>query len=74
MWLGVIALFVSGCGRSDVVTLHGAGATFPEPLYKRWFREYYNIDPRVRVSYQGLGSGAGIRQFTAGLVDFGASD
>ena len=74
LWLGVIALFVSGCGRSDVVTLHGAGATFPEPLYKRWFREYYNIDPRVRVSYQGLGSGAGIRQFTAGLVDFGASD
>ncbi len=48
--------------------------TFPEPLYKRWFREYYNFDRLVRVSYQGLGSGAGIRQFTAGLVDFGASD
>ena len=48
--------------------------TFPEPLYKRWFREYYDIEPSVRVSYQGLGSGAGIRQFTAGLVDFGASD
>ena len=74
MWLAVIGLFGSGCGSSDVVTLHGAGATFPEPIYKRWFREYYNIDPRVRVSYQGLGSGAGIRQFTAGLIDFGASD
>ena len=57
-----------------MVTLQGAGATFPEPLYKRWFREYYEIDPHVRVSYQGLGSGAGIRQFTAGLVHFGASD
>ena len=43
-------------------------------MYKRWFREYYNLDPSVRISYQGLGSGAGIRQFTAGLVDFGASD
>src|SRR5262245_62126099 len=74
--LGLVAigLLVPGCGPSDVITIHGAGATFPEPLYKRWFREYYEIDPAVRISYQGLGSGAGIRQFTAGLVDFGASD
>jgi len=74
MWFAFSCLFWTGCGSSDLVTLQGAGATFPEPLYKRWFREYYNIDPSVRVSYQGLGSGAGIRQFTAGLVDFGASD
>jgi len=76
MRLAVVALALSawGCGSSDLVTLQGAGATFPEPLYKRWFREYYNIDSFVHVSYQGLGSGAGIRQFTAGLVDFGASD
>ncbi len=75
LWcLAAIALFAPGCGDPDVITLHGAGATFPEPLYKRWFREYYDIDPSVRISYQGLGSGAGIRQFTAGLVDFGASD
>ena len=59
LWLGVIALFVSGCGSSNVVTLHGAGPTFLEPIYKRWFRKYYNIDPRVRISYQGLGSGRG---------------
>jgi ABC-type phosphate transport system substrate-binding protein len=56
LWLGVLGLFGSGCGTSEVVTLHGAGATFPEPIYKCWFREYYNIDPRVRVSYQRLGS------------------
>lgn len=68
------SLLWAGCGPSDLVTLQGAGATFPEPLYKRWFREYYNINDSVCVSYQGLGSGAGIRQFTAGLVDFGASD
>ena len=74
MWLAVIGLFGSGCGSSELITIQGTGATFPEPLYKRWFREYYEIDPNVRVSYQGLGSGAGIRQFTAGLVDFGASD
>jgi phosphate transport system substrate-binding protein len=75
MWcLAAIGLFTPGCGTSEVITLHGAGATFPEPLYKRWFREYYNLNPSVRISYQGLGSGAGIRQFTAGLVDFGASD
>jgi phosphate transport system substrate-binding protein len=54
--------------------LQGAGATFPAPLYKRWFLEYYKRHPDVRVNYQGIGSGAGIRQFTNQLVDFGASD
>jgi phosphate transport system substrate-binding protein len=63
-----------GCGRSDSVTLQGSGATFPAPLYKRWFLEYYKQHPNVRVNYQPIGSGAGIRQFTEGLVTFGASD
>jgi len=54
--------------------LYGAGATFPEPLYKRWFLEYYKLHPEVRVNYQAIGSGAGIRQFSANLVTFGASD
>jgi phosphate transport system substrate-binding protein len=58
----------------DDLTLQGAGATFPGPLYKRWFLEYYKRNPRVRVNYQAIGSGAGIRQFTARNVDFGASD
>jgi phosphate transport system substrate-binding protein len=55
-------------------SVQGAGATFPAPLYKRWFLEYYKRDPHVRVNYQAIGSGAGIRQFTEGLVAFGASD
>jgi phosphate transport system substrate-binding protein len=63
-----------GCGRSDGVSIQGAGATFPAPLYKRWFLEYYKRNPGVRVNYQAIGSGAGIRQFTEGLVTFGASD
>lgn len=56
------------------VSLTGAGATFPAPLYQRWFAEYYKQNPNVRVSYQSVGSGAGVEQFTQGTVDFGASD
>jgi phosphate transport system substrate-binding protein len=56
------------------MTLQGSGATFPAPLYKRWFIEYYERHPDIRVNYSPIGSGAGIRQFTAGLVTFGASD
>ena len=63
-----------GCGPSDTVTLQGCGATFPAPLYKRWFLEYYRKHPEVRVNYQSVGSGAGIQQFEEGLVLFGASD
>jgi phosphate transport system substrate-binding protein len=64
-----------GCGGADDdVTLQGAGATFPAPIYKRWYLEYYKQHPDVRVNYTPIGSGAGIRQFTAGLVLFGASD
>jgi phosphate transport system substrate-binding protein len=61
------------CGPAGT-DLGGAGATFPAPLYKRWFLEYYASHPDVRVNYQAIGSGAGIRQFSSGLVDFGASD
>jgi phosphate transport system substrate-binding protein len=61
-------------GAEDDVTLQGSGATFPAPLYKRWFLEYYRHHPEVRVNYQPIGSSAGVRQFTQGLVEFGASD
>jgi phosphate transport system substrate-binding protein len=54
--------------------LHGAGATFPAPLYDRWFKDYVKAHPSVRVDYQAVGSGAGITQFTNKTVDFGASD
>jgi phosphate transport system substrate-binding protein len=72
--VGVAACLLS-CGKaSHDIALQGSGATFPAPLYKRWFVEYYAEHPDVRVNYSPIGSGAGIRQFTAGLTSFGASD
>jgi phosphate transport system substrate-binding protein len=56
------------------IDLQGAGATFPFPLYSKWVSEYQKVDPRVRINYQSIGSGGGIRQITAKTVDFGASD
>ena len=55
-------------------TLNGAGATFPYPIYSKWFSEYHKIHSDVQINYQSIGSGGGIRQVTAGTVDFGASD
>jgi phosphate transport system substrate-binding protein len=55
-------------------TLTGAGATFPYPIYSKWFSEYHKLHSDVEVNYQSIGSGGGIRQVTAGTVDFGASD
>lgn len=55
------------------VDLTGAGATFPYPLYSRWFNEYAQRT-NVRINYQSIGSGGGIRQMLAGTVDFGATD
>jgi phosphate transport system substrate-binding protein len=56
------------------LTLQGSGASFPAPLYSRWFREFSTKNPNIRVNYQATGSGAGIKAFTAGQTDFGASD
>jgi len=63
------------CGSADKTTfkLNGAGATFPAPLYTAWFTEY-NQETGNKVNYQAVGSGAGVRQYVAGTVDFGASD
>jgi phosphate transport system substrate-binding protein len=55
-------------------TLNGAGATFPNPIYSKWFSEYHKLHPDIEVNYQSIGSGGGIRQVTEGTVDFGASD
>ncbi|MCY7368872.1 MAG: phosphate ABC transporter substrate-binding protein PstS [Chamaesiphon sp.] len=55
-------------------SLSGAGATFPAPLYQRWFADYNKANPGTQISYQSVGSGAGIEQFLAGTVDFGATD
>lgn len=56
------------------ILINGAGATFPFPLYSRWFYEYASVDPSARFNYQSIGSGGGIKQVTAKTVDFGASD
>lgn len=58
----------------DVIKLNGAGATFPYPLYSKWMDEYQKLKPGVRINYQSIGSGGGIRQVIAGTVDFGATD
>ena len=55
-------------------TLNGAGATFPYPMYSKWFSEYHKLHSDIQINYQSIGSGGGIRQVTEGTVDFGASD
>jgi len=54
-------------------SINGAGATFPYPIYSKWFSEYNRIHPEVKINYQSIGSGGGIRQVSDGIVDFGAS-
>src|SRR5512139_1888011 len=56
------------------IAINGAGATFPFPLYSKWFYDYAFIDSSVKFNYQSIGSGGGIKQITAKTVDFGASD
>jgi len=80
--LSSICLVLAGCGSSagtpggshEEIELKGAGASFPAPLYQRWFAEYAAKHPGAKVEYTSVGSGAGIKQFTDNLVDFGASD
>lgn len=55
-------------------TLNGAGATFPYPMYSKWFSDYHTLHPDIQINYQSIGSGGGIRQVLAQTVDFGASD
>ena len=68
---GVLALVAAGAGAQNI---NGAGATFPNPIYSKWFSEYSQLHPNVKINYQPIGSGGGIRQVTEGTVDFGASD
>lgn len=73
-----IALLLAGLALTLPVmgqtTLNGAGATFPYPMYSKWFSEYNKLHPDVQINYQSIGSGGGIRQVLNGTVDFGASD
>lgn len=68
-----VAPILSAVAQNNV-TLNGAGATFPQPLYERYAREIGKKVPGLRINYQGIGSGGGVRQFIAGTVDFGGSD
>jgi len=70
----VASLTVAGSGVAQAQKLTGAGATFPYPIYSKWFSEYSAAHPGVEINYQAIGSGGGIKQATAGLVDFGATD
>jgi phosphate transport system substrate-binding protein len=56
------------------IQINAAGATFPYPIYSKWFDVYHNLRPEIQINYQSIGSGGGIRQVMAGTVDFGASD
>src|ERR1700677_1335016 len=69
--LGLAALAMA---QGGTILLNAAGATFPYPIYSKWFDVYHNQHPNVQINYQAIGSGGGIRQLLAGTVDFGASD
>ena len=73
LWV-ILCIFALTVGVMAQTTLNGAGATFPYPIYSKWFSEYHNAHSDVQVNYQSIGSGGGIRQVQAGTVDFGATD
>src|SRR5437868_9765715 len=68
-------LAIAGAATAaDTTLINGAGATFPFPIYSKWFSEYNKLSPSVQINYQSIGSGGGIKQITERTVDFGASD
>jgi phosphate transport system substrate-binding protein len=71
----LVVLGVAGVLWADsALSINGAGATFPYPMYSKWFDEYHKKDPNLQINYQSIGSGGGIKQVTEGTVDFGATD
>src|SRR5437660_1640709 len=72
--LGLIVALGLAANAAAQMLINGAGATFPYPIYSKWFDEYAKIDPSVRFNYQSIGSGGGQKQILARTVDFGASD
>src|SRR5215212_635399 len=82
VWFSVVVFLLAsaacnnngGPGGSGSVSLQGAGATFPAPLYQKWLSEYGNLHSNVKIDYQSIGSGGGIKQLKEQTVDFGASD
>jgi phosphate transport system substrate-binding protein len=76
----IAAILLAGFGlasallAANALTITGAGASFPYPMYSKWFDEYHKKDTNIEINYQSIGSGGGIKQVTEGTVDFGASD
>src|SRR5271167_1704499 len=70
----LFCLAATASAQSGTVLLNAAGATFPYPIYSKWFDVYHTAHPGIQINYQSIGSGGGIRQLQAGTVDFGASD
>ncbi len=71
----LVALALAGILWADTaLSINGAGATFPYPMYSKWFDEYHKKNPNIQINYQSIGSGGGIKQVTEGTVDFGATD
>jgi phosphate transport system substrate-binding protein len=68
------SLLLNASLQAAPVALNGSGATFPAPLYMRWASDFKKSNPDITVNYQGVGSGAGVKQFSDGITDFGASD
>lgn len=74
LFLSVSAAGMACCTATAQTLINGAGATFPAPIYTKWFNDYHKLHPNVEINYQPRGSGAGINAVTDGTVDFGASD
>ena len=72
LWISLLAAAASVAASAE--TINAAGATFPAPIYQKWFEEFHKTHPDIQINYQAIGSGGGIRQLTEGTVDFGASD
>src|SRR5580692_1218967 len=70
--IGLVYATVAQSGAASLI--NAAGATFPYPMYSKWFDQYHKMHPDVQINYQSIGSGGGIRQVIEGTVDFGASD
>ena len=73
-WLWIALLAIATSMATSAETINGAGATFPAPIYQKWFQDFNKAHPDIQINYQSIGSGGGIRQLTEGTVDFGASD
>src|ERR1700720_1034301 len=69
-----LAMLGGGVLAQQKIQINGAGATFPYPIYSKWFSEYNKLHPNVEINYQSIGSGGGIRQITNQTVFFGATD